>query len=162
MLVFGLVVFRGAPYVPSRRKDITNAFTKLYALDDGDLLVDIGSGDGVVLRFATSQGARAVGFEINPLLAILSKVISWRDRRMTVKWADFWLEELPSDTTIVYAFSESMRIDKIAKKLQAESDRLGKTIFFMSYAFSIATKKPVSKTSTHFLYCFEPLLSEEA
>ena len=68
---FGLVVFRGAPYVPSKKTYINQAFSDLYPLTDKDVLVDVGSGDGVVLRSATKFGALAIGYEINPILVIM-------------------------------------------------------------------------------------------
>jgi hypothetical protein len=58
-IFFGLVVFIGAPYVPSQRKYVRRAFEHL-GLGAKDVLVDIGSGDGVVLRIAASYGAKAV------------------------------------------------------------------------------------------------------
>jgi hypothetical protein len=60
-LFFGLVVFLGAPYVPSHRKDVKKAFEH-FDINNSDLLVDAGSGDGLVLRIASSFGAKAVGY----------------------------------------------------------------------------------------------------
>jgi spermidine synthase len=55
------------------KKSILNlAFHELYQLTENDNFVDIGSGDGVVLREASKIGARAVGFEINPILVFIS------------------------------------------------------------------------------------------
>ena len=65
--LFLLTALRGAPYVPSRRQDIDRAFTELYHISKEDHLVDLGSGDGVVLRQAAKKGASASGFEINPV-----------------------------------------------------------------------------------------------
>ena len=70
--LFLLTALRGAPYVPSRSRDLERAFDELYKLAADDLLVDIGSGDGRVLMMAVKRGARAVGFEINPVLAKVS------------------------------------------------------------------------------------------
>ena len=68
VILVGFSAFTGAPYVPSHRRDVARAFRELYSLDANDVLVDIGSGDGVVLRQASQRGARAVGYEIHPLL----------------------------------------------------------------------------------------------
>jgi len=46
VLLFGFVAFTGAPYVPSRRRDLQKAFDELYRLKKTDVLVDIGSGGG--------------------------------------------------------------------------------------------------------------------
>ncbi|HEU5187306.1 MAG TPA: hypothetical protein VFT87_02260, partial [Candidatus Saccharimonadales bacterium] len=63
-ICFGLVVFRGAPYVPTHKRAIKKMLQEL-PLKEGDLMVDVGSGDGVVLKTAAEQGLRAIGYEIN-------------------------------------------------------------------------------------------------
>ena len=73
VLLFGFVAFTGAPYVPSRRRDLQKAFDELYRLKKTDVLVDIGSGDGIVLREASRRGARAIGYELQPLLVLISR-----------------------------------------------------------------------------------------
>lgn len=157
LLLFGFVVFRGAPYVPSKKTDLKNAFDTLYDLDDKDLLVDIGSGDGVVLREASRRGARAVGYELNPLLVLVSRLLSRDDPRVTVYLADFWNAALPAKTTVVYTFGESRDIAKMAAKVQQEAIRLKRPLFFISYAFEVTGLHPVRSTKSHFLYKFEPL-----
>lgn len=156
-LVFGLVVFRGAPYVPTKRKLLDRAFKELYPLSKKDLLVDIGSGDGIVLRTAARHGARAIGYEINPLLVLVSWLLSRRHPEVTTVLADFWFVKLPRDTTIVYAFSESRDIAKMARRIQSEANRLGKTLYFMSNSFEVPNLKPVGKGASHLLYKFRPL-----
>lgn len=155
VLLFGLTVFRGAPYVPSRRKDIKKAFDELYILNHDDVLVDVGSGDGIVLREAAKRDAAAVGYEINPVLVVVSKWLSRRSRKVTVRLADFWLTDLPNETTVVYTFGESRDIEKIARRIQAESVRLGRPLYFISYGFSLKDELSLQKqVGAHFLYRF--------
>lgn len=156
VLLFGLTVFRGAPYVPSKRRDIKKAFDELYKLGRNDVLVDVGSGDGIVLREAASRGARATGYEINPVLVVLSRWLSRRFQSVTVRLADFWLTDFPDEVTIVYAFGESRDIERIARKVQAEAARLGRPLFFMSYGFSLKDGSSLQrKAGAHFLYRFD-------
>lgn len=157
VLVFGFVVFRGAPYVPSKRNDLRKAFDELYSLDEKDLLVDIGSGDGVVLREASKRGAAAVGYELNPVLVIISQFLSRDDPRTSVYLADFWNVKLPAATTVVYTFGESRDIAKMAAKIQSEAIRLKRPLFFISYAFEVTGLEPVRSIKSHHLYKFEPL-----
>ena len=49
LAVFLLTVFFGAPYVPTHKKELIKLFEKLK-LSKNDILADIGSGDGVVLK----------------------------------------------------------------------------------------------------------------
>ena len=163
VLLFGFVVFRGAPYVPSKRRDVKRAFSDLYQLDSSDVLVDIGSGDGVVLRLAAKQGIkRAVGYELNPILVLLSRWMSRRYTNVQIKLADFWLTSLPSDVTVVYVFGESRDINKMAKKVAREAAKQGRSIAFISYGFIVKDMSPVRTSGSHHLYQFDPLQSKEA
>ncbi|MEO7904207.1 MAG: methyltransferase domain-containing protein [Candidatus Saccharimonadales bacterium] len=163
VLIFGVVVFRGAPYVPSRKREIQRAFSELYPLDEDDLLVDIGSGDGIVLRQAAAHGARAVGYELNPILVIISQWLS-RDQRglVRVTLADFWRVALPDDTTVVYVFGESRDIVKMAQKVISEATRLGRPLAFISYGFAVPGLEPVRTVGAYFLYELDPLQEAEA
>ena len=67
VLLFGFVAFTGAPYVPSRRRDLQKAFDELYQLKKTDMLVDIGSGDGVVLRETNRHGARTISYKLQQI-----------------------------------------------------------------------------------------------
>lgn len=157
--MFVLTALRGAPYVPSRSGDLERAFDELYELGTDDLLVDIGSGDGRVLMLAANRGAKAVGYEINPILVLIS---IWRLRKydkVRTKLADFWLAKLPHETTMVYTFGDGRDIERMARKVANEAKRLEKTIYFMSYGFKLKSATPYKYNKMHFLYKFEALQS---
>ena len=156
VLLFAFVVFFGAPYVPSKKRDLAKAFDELYSLGSKDLLVDIGSGDGIVLRLATRKGARAVGYEINPILVMLSKFLCRSQSLIDIRLKNFWLAKFPDETTIVYVFGESRDIKKMATKVQNESNRLEKKILLMSYGFQVPNLELIKRNNTHFLYEIKP------
>lgn len=160
--IFALTALRGAPYVPSKRRDIKKAFNKLYVLGEKDTLLDIGSGDGVVLRAAARRGATAIGYEINPLLVWLSRWLSRNDPRVTVKLADFWLSSFPPSTTIVYTFGESRDIAKMYKKVQREVNKLDRSLWFMSLGFKVPKQAVFKSVGAHHLYKVTPLQNREA
>ena len=57
-----------APFVPSPQ-EVVDRMLELAEVSQGDLLYDLGSGDGrIVIAAARRYGARAVGFEIDPAL----------------------------------------------------------------------------------------------
>ncbi|HEX2229591.1 MAG TPA: class I SAM-dependent methyltransferase [Candidatus Binatia bacterium] len=57
-----------APFVPTPQ-DVVDRMLALAELRHGDLLYDLGSGDGrIVIAAANRYGIKAVGFEINPAL----------------------------------------------------------------------------------------------
>ncbi|MDB5168066.1 MAG: hypothetical protein JWO55_324 [Candidatus Saccharibacteria bacterium] len=162
VVIFGFVVFRGAPYVPSRKKELIAAFDELYPLSEKDVLVDIGSGDGIVLREAAKRHARAIGYELNPLLVIISRFLSRRQPLVETYLADFWFVSLPPETTVVYVFGESRDITKMVNKVADEAQRLKKPLAFISYGFAVPNLMPVKKTGAYYLYQLSPLQIDEA
>jgi hypothetical protein len=162
VLAFGFVVFWGAPYVPSKKKDLARALDELYPLGDKDVLVDIGSGDGVVLRAAAHRGARAIGYELNPILVGISYLMSRKYKGVESHVANFWNVELPSDTTIVYIFAVSRDIVKLSRRLSAEATRLDRTVRVITYGCEIPNMKSVRRVGAHNLYEFTPLQTREA
>jgi len=162
VILFGLIVFRGAPYVPSQKRYVRQAFTELYPLSNKDVLVDIGSGDGIVLRQASERGARAIGYELNPLLVLLSRFLSRRDSKVCVILADFWLTPLPEATTVVYAFSVSRDIKNMSKKIQREANRLHHPLRFIIFGNALAGREADNTVGAYRLYTFYPLQVPEA
>jgi cyclopropane fatty-acyl-phospholipid synthase-like methyltransferase len=62
-----------APFVPTPQ-EVVDRMLELAQVNQGDLLYDLGSGDGrIVITAARRYGAQAVGFEIDPALVTDSK-----------------------------------------------------------------------------------------
>lgn len=152
IIVFGFVVFFGAPYVPSRRRHLDEAFDELYKIGPDDVLLDLGSGDGVVLRAAASRGARAVGYELNPVLVWISRLISRRYEGIAVRVANIWLTPFPEDTTIVYVFGDARDIQRLTHRIEQEAGRLKHPLYVVSYGFELPGHEPVAATGVHHLY----------
>jgi len=161
VVFFGAVAFIGAPYVPSQKKYIRRAFDH-FGLNKTDVLIDVGSGDGIVLRSAAKYGARAVGYEINPFLAGLSRILSRRNPRIQVVLANFWYAKLPEDTTFVYAFSVSRDEKRLTKLLQREADRLQRPLKLLCYGSPFKDREADEKFEAYYLYAFHPLQSKKA
>ena len=158
ILIFGFVVFFGAPYVPSHKKQVERALKELYDLQSSDLLIDVGSGDGIVLRMAARKGAKAVGYELNPILVLISTLLARSyGSKIRIHLADFWHVALPEETTVVYVFTVERDVAKITSKIQAETNRLSHPLFLISYGASFPTMKPVRTIGAHHLYSFTPL-----
>jgi hypothetical protein len=150
---FGFVILRGAPYVPSHQKQLRRAFGELYKLSDRDVLVDLGSGDGAVLAQANKRGAKAIGYEINPLLWVGTRLRFWNNGRVSVKLQDYQtLSSLGSDVTIVYAFTTSHSIETIGRKLEQWS--ANKELYFISYGFTLKDHTPIKTVGPMYLYRF--------
>jgi hypothetical protein len=157
VFLFGLTAFFGAPYVPSQKKHIRQALHELYIIGKKDTLVDIGSGDGVVLREASKTGAHAIGFEINPILVLISRFLSRNDKQVSIRLHDIWLSHLPDETTVIYVFSVKRDIKRTKKWLQSEINRIDHPVSLISYGFKFTDIKPIKKLGPYYLYIFRPL-----
>lgn len=156
VLLFALAVLFGAPYVPSQPRYVRRAFRDLYPLTEKDTLVDIGAGDGIVLRLARERKAAAVGYEINPLLVLLGRWLSRRDERVRVVLRNFWHQPLPSETTVVYAFSVHRDGKRLADKLRKEANRLGRPLALLCLGSPLPGLTPEATLDAYFLYRFTP------
>lgn len=154
VLLFGVAAFFGAPYVPSQKKYAARALEKLYPLGKRDVLVDIGAGDGLILRLASACGARAVGYEINPLLWLIARLASRRDARVSVRLANFWRAPLPDETTVVYAFSVHRDGPRLADKLTREAARLGRPLVLICLGSPLKNLTPGATYEAYFRYTF--------
>lgn len=149
------IVFVGAPYVPTRTRDL-QLILKAAGLKKGELFVDLGSGDGRLLIEAARSGYRAKGFELNPFLVVLTW---WRLRAhrssATVTMADFWQVPLPDDTKAVFVFLAAPFMRRLEKKLEKETKRLGHDIMLVSYGFDFKDRKPVHSEGSLIVYRFK-------
>lgn len=154
MLLFGLAALFGAPYVPSLTKQVSAAFDELYAVTDKDMVVDLGSGDGLVLVEATKRGARGYGFEINPVLVIVSKLRL--GKKANIRMTDMWNTDLPNATTLAYAFSVSRDTKKLGRYMQGQADRLARPLKIMTFGARLDDHEPIAELRGHTLYEIHP------
>lgn len=157
VMLFGLVAFFGAPYVPSLRREVRAAFDELYPVGKGDVVVDLGSGDGLVLKEASKRGARCLGYEINPLLALISKLRL--GGRAIIRTQNMWSAALPPDVTLVYVFSVSRDSRRLGRYVQQQADRQDRPIHVMTFGTGLKDFTPVRSLKAHSLYKIRPHLS---
>ncbi len=148
---FLVVVFRGAPYVPTHRKSVRRGLDMLD-LAKGGTIIDLGSGDGVVLKLAAERGYKAIGYEANPILCVISYFRCWQYRDLvSVRWRDFWLAPLPKETDAVFVFLAGPYLRQLNGKLERERNPK-KPLKVISYGFEIPGKKPVAQDQALLLY----------
>jgi SAM-dependent methyltransferase len=155
LALFGLSAFVGAPYVPTLQAELRRAFTKLYPVGKRDVVVDLGAGDGRVLIEAVRCGARAYGYEINPLLVLIAKLRL--KSSATVQLADMWSVKLPPDTTLVYIFTVSRDSKRLGRYLQAHADTAKRPLRVMTFGPKLVDHEPVNVHRGHSLYEIQPL-----
>lgn len=155
-ILFAFTVFTGAPFVPSKTKDVKKAFTKLYKLNEKDFLIDLGSGVGTVQKVAAEYKAKSLGYELNPIYANIAKFRLRKYPSAKVKCCNFYNINFPEQTTVIYVFGDTRYIKKIFQKIKQESCRLKKPLYVISYAFDVPGTKPEKSVGAHYLYKIEP------
>jgi hypothetical protein len=150
-LTFGFVVLFGAPYLPTMNKQGETALD-LLNLKPGQTLLELGCGDGRVLKLAAQRGIVAIGYEINPLLVLIAKLHTWRYRALvSVHMQNFWSAEWPKADGI-YVFL----LNKYMKKLDTKiTKNVTQPVRLVSFAFPIPGKKAQSQRNGLFLYLYK-------
>ena len=154
VLAYAFVLPFGAPYLPTRRKESDQALD-LINLKPGEVFVDLGCGDGRLLVLAATRGLRAVGYELNPFLAIYAWVRTRRyGRQVKVKWGNFWRADLSgADGVFVFLIGHHMkRLDRLIGRYSKN-----RQIKLVSHAFKIPDKQPSAKKGPLYLYLYGPL-----
>lgn len=148
ILLFCFVVLFGAPYLPTLSKQSQKAL-ELLDIKPGQKFIELGSGDGRVLLMAAKRGANCIGYEINPLLVLYSRLITYKYKnQVSVVWGNFWTKSL-KNADAIYVFLLPKYMEKLNKKLTQEIKQPVKVV---SFAFQIPGKKYLIHDSGLYLY----------
>ncbi len=112
---------RGAIYDPSTQAE-AEMMASLAEVRPGEKAVDLGSGDGRVLCALARAGAEAHGYEINPILVLVSRRNIRRlglSGRAFVHWGNFWRASL-SPYSLVTTFQVGFVMGRLEAKLLRE------------------------------------------
>jgi len=112
-----------APYVPTPM-NVVHEMLKLARAGPGDVLYDLGCGDGRILLAAVEEYNvdRAVGYEINPQMAEATRMKVYDKElqgRIAVLQADFFQEDL-SEASVVTLYLTTSGNAKLRPKLEKE------------------------------------------
>lgn len=148
-LIFLLPTIHGAIYFPSSDASV-KTILKLAQVKSGEKAVDIGSGDGRIVRALAKVGAEAYGYEINLLLVIWSW---WQTKKAALnnthfRWANLWLTNF-SSYQVVTIFGMNYMMRDLEKKLLREL-KPGARVVCNSFPFP--TWKPTRKIDSVYLY----------
>lgn len=148
VLLFSLVVFVGPPYLPTLRKQIDSALD-LLSLAEGETLLELGSGDGRVMLAAAKRGYKVVGIELNPLLVLLSYLVTFKYRKQVrIVWESYWGPPWPrADAVFTFMLPRYMaKLDRRMEQWRPKSVKLA------SFAFTIPGKEPIETRDGVYLY----------
>jgi len=129
---------QGALYVSTSQRRIRAVFDELD-LKPGQVLMDLGCGDGRALRAARKRSdISAIGYEINPLAYVKARIYSL-GAGIDIRYRNFWHEAIDAaDVIFCYLFPDVMA--ELAEKLKAEA-KPGAVI--VSFNFPIPAFTPV-------------------
>jgi precorrin-6B methylase 2 len=112
----------GLPPFPTNRDRIHRAL-QLVNLQPGEILYDLGAGDGRVLLIAARDfGAKAVGIEIGPIQCMLTWLRITASRfssQIQIRWGNFYQANL-RDADVVFVYATSKEVLKLAPHLAAQ------------------------------------------
>jgi hypothetical protein len=112
---------RGAIYDPSSANE-TRIMAEIADVQSGEKAADLGSGDGRVVIALAQKGADAHGYEINPVLVIISRR-NIRNAGLTggahIHWGSFWRKNL-SSYELVTVFQVGFVMARLETKLNRE------------------------------------------
>lgn len=149
-LFIGYTVYamvRGAPFVPTALGNVR----KIIAIADlhrEDTLMDLGSGDGRILKRAAPYVREAIGVEINPLLYWWSRWRLKKYKNINIVREDLWKVDL-SNVHVLTLFFISTKMEALKRKIMSEMPEGSKVV---SYGFTFPNWKYVRNDGKVYLY----------
>jgi len=132
----------GAGWSPTPVETV-KAMLRLGDVKPGDMLYDLGAGDGRIVTIAARDfGARAIGYEIDPIRFIISWlriVFSGVSGKATVRFKNFYNADL-SPATVVTLFLRQHTNENLREKLERE---LAPGTRVLTYYWTFDKWKPV-------------------
>ncbi|MDP2632461.1 MAG: 50S ribosomal protein L11 methyltransferase [Candidatus Curtissbacteria bacterium] len=111
-MTIAVSLFLELPYVATTNKRI-ETIIKFAKIKKNQTVIDLGSGDGRLLVKSAQLGAIAIGYEINPLLVLFTKLrahLNGLSQKVIVNNKSLWNADLKvADVIFVYALKKSMK-----------------------------------------------------
>jgi len=161
LIIYGLwfiiPVLSGLPWLPTTPGRVRRAL-ELARVQPGELVYDLGSGDGrVLITAARDFGARAVGIEISPLHCLVSRFLALANglnQRVSVRLGDFYSADL-RDADVVFAFMTSRQALRLQPTLPARL-KPGARLVTISFDFDGWLPTSIDRENLIFLYEMPP------
>jgi len=110
----------GLPWIPTRPNRIRRAL-ELAHVSPGEIVYDLGSGDGRVLLLAAREfGAQAIGVEISLLhclVARLKVIFGGVKNNVSIRWASYYKVDF-SDADVIYIYITSREAARLRPYLE--------------------------------------------
>lgn len=139
----------GAPFVPTGKKAVM-AMLELGKFKKNDRVVDIGCGDGGLVRAIARQGVKsAIGYEFSVPTYLWARFISiFKGRGEKIIFANFWKRDFRNvDVIVCFLLTNSMR--DFERKIWPG---LRKGTKVLSHVFELKGIEPVAYKDSVYLY----------
>lgn len=136
LLILSMVWPPDSPWAPWWRTShkTAQAICKLAKIKKGDLIYDLGSGDGTALITAVKEfGASGIGIEIDPLRYWVSKIRIKKNglsNTITVVRKDFFKQNI-KDADVIFVYLVPKALDKLLPKFRKELKKGTRIISFV-------------------------------
>ncbi|HEU0050829.1 MAG TPA: hypothetical protein VFQ60_02105 [Patescibacteria group bacterium] len=127
-----------APWLPTPHGTVKH-FLHVAEIKQGDVVFDLGCGDGRIISAAAKQGAEAIGFEISVMPYLLGRIRLLFTHHAKILFKNFWHADF-SKANLIYIFLLPKVYPALVKKIQNEC-KPGTRI--ISCAWPIETWQPI-------------------
>jgi len=140
----------GAGFESTRRKQL-QSIIKFANPKYNEKIADLGSGSGKILLALKDSKAELHGYEINPILILLSKLKTRKIKNIHIHWKNLWKADLSRfSTIIIFQFFHLM--PKLEKKILKECNPGTKII---SNTWKFPNLQPVKQEGKVRLYIIQ-------
>lgn len=110
-----------APFVPTGKRDLKEILDAAQ-IQSGEVVYDLGSGDGRVVRAAARRGAHAVGYEKSYVLVFLSRLITYFSdtRSRAIFKRTNYLNESFSSADVIFCYLMPKAMENLQEKFEIE------------------------------------------
>ena len=149
--------FSGLPWRPTSAERVRRAL-KMAKIQPGEVIYDLGSGDGRVLLQAVREfQVNAVGLEISPLLCLVSWLLVRANRlekQVTIRRRDFYTTNL-GQADVVFAYMTSRQVPRLLPHLEKQL-KPGARVVTISFDLDGWEPQLVDREQLVFLYQMPP------
>lgn len=113
------MLYTGVPYAGTPKNVLDKIFDAVD-LKSGQIVYDLGCGDGRVLFAAEKRGARCIGFELSPAAYLRARVLKIFHRsRAKIKLKNFFSAKL-KDADVVFCFLVGKVMKRVERRLDSQ------------------------------------------
>lgn len=133
--------FIGAPWAPTRMASVKKAFDDIE-IGKKDLVIDLGAGNGAIIKEAAKRGAKGMGYELSPIMWIVAVMNTLSLKGTRIIYGNFFKKPLPKESTLVFLFLMPKHMNEVGEYLSKQPLR-GRTLV-LSYAFPFTEVKSMN------------------